>query len=264
MRTLSKKSSTQWTPPAVMTAEDYRCAFDIVSDCHDSSTLNEFREALVESLCRHLSIPNVSFFSGATFNQVFEDESPLTEGATRKMLPEYQDRWARHDVFGSPAAVRQLLASTVSSLNELKSQHRLPATAVAYIRHFLHGRWDMGSAAAMQLPLSRGRTALVGFFSPHPEDLGPRELAILRLVGNQLSPVSRRLPAEPALRVINRLTERQRDVAKLVADGLSNAEIADILCLAEDTVKKYVTRILHQTACRSRLELALIIRDAGL
>ena len=85
MRTLSKKSSTQWTPPAVMTAEDYRCAFDIVSDCHDSSTLNEFREALVESLCRHLSIPNVSFFSGATFNQVFEDESPLTEGATRKM-----------------------------------------------------------------------------------------------------------------------------------------------------------------------------------
>lgn len=255
---------THWEPSPILDVADYRCAFDIIAGCHDASTLAEFRESLTESLCRNLDVANVSFFSGSTFNLVFEDSSPLTEGVTEKMLPEYQERWAANDVFGSPAAVRQLLSSSVASLNELTSQHRLPSSADAYVRHFLHSQWDMGSAAAMRLPLAGGRTALVGLFSRNAEDLGPHQIATLRLVGQQLAPVTKRLPIAPAVHAISKLTGRQREVMRLVADGQSNAQIAEVLSLAEDSVKKYVTRILQQTGCQSRLELALIARDAGM
>jgi len=58
------------------------------------------------------------------------------------------------------------------------------------------------------------------------------------------------------------LSERQRQVALLVADGMSNAQIAEALSLAEDSVKKYVSRILTATGCQSRMDLALLARSA--
>ncbi|GAC67380.1 helix-turn-helix transcriptional regulator [Gordonia soli] len=257
-------ATTHWEPAAILDVEDYRRAFSIISGCHDASTLTEFRDSLVESLCSHLELANVSFFTGSTFNLVFEDGAPLVEGLTAKMLPEYQDRWASHDVFGSPPAVRQLLSSSVASLDELVTQGHLPSAADAYVRHFLHGSWQMGSAAAMRLPLAGGRTALIGLFSRDVDALGAHDVAVLRLVGQQLTPVTKRLPIGPEVQAVRSLTGRQREVVRLVADGQSNGQIAEILCLAEDSVKKYVTRILQQTGCQSRLELALIARDAGL
>lgn len=253
-----------WEPSPILDVSDFRRAFDIVSGCHDASTLTEFRESLTESLCRNLDVANVSIFTGSTFSMVFEDTSPLTEGATAKMLPEYQERWAANDVFGSPAAVRQLLNTSVASLGELLAQRRLPASAEAYVRHFLHAQWKMGSAAAMRLPLAGGRTALVGLFSRDEASLGPHQIATLRLVGQHLAPVTKRLPVGPSVHALSKLTGRQLEVMRLIADGQSNASIAEVLCLAEDSVKKYVTRILHQTGSHSRLELALIARDAGL
>jgi DNA-binding NarL/FixJ family response regulator len=52
-------------------------------------------------------------------------------------------------------------------------------------------------------------------------------------------------------------------VVRLVADGLSNAEIAQTLSLAEDSIKKYVSRILAVTGCQSRMELALLARSSN-
>jgi DNA-binding NarL/FixJ family response regulator len=63
--------------------------------------------------------------------------------------------------------------------------------------------------------------------------------------------------------VLGALSERQRQVVQLVADGLPNAEIAETLSLAEDSVKKYVSRILSATGCQSRMELALLARSRG-
>ncbi len=72
----------------------------------------------------------------------------------------------------------------------------------------------------------------------------------------------RNLPRDPPSRVgrLDRLTRRQREVAALVAQGMSNAEIAATLVIAEDTVKKHVSQVLSVTGCRSRTELALYMR----
>ncbi|MGO9844174.1 MAG: response regulator transcription factor, partial [Candidatus Acidiferrales bacterium] len=54
-----------------------------------------------------------------------------------------------------------------------------------------------------------------------------------------------------------RLTPRERDVARLVADGMRNQEIADKLNLSEHTVRNYLLRIYDKLGISSRVELVL-------
>ncbi len=66
----------------------------------------------------------------------------------------------------------------------------------------------------------------------------------------------------PSLRVVNAfgvklLTPREEQVVALVADGLSNREIARELDLSEHTVKKYLFRIFDKLGISSRVELVL-------
>lgn len=60
------------------------------------------------------------------------------------------------------------------------------------------------------------------------------------------------------------LTEREREILQLLAQGLSNREIAQRLFLAEGTVKNYVTRILGKLGVRDRTQAALRARELGL
>lgn len=60
------------------------------------------------------------------------------------------------------------------------------------------------------------------------------------------------------------LTERETDILKLLARGLSNREIAEQLFLAEGTVKNYVTTILQKIGVRDRTQAALRGRELGL
>jgi DNA-binding NarL/FixJ family response regulator len=54
------------------------------------------------------------------------------------------------------------------------------------------------------------------------------------------------------------LTEREREMLRLVMEGLTNREIGERLHLAEKTVKHYMTNILGKLHVRSRVEAALI------
>ncbi|WP_379616740.1 helix-turn-helix transcriptional regulator [Pseudonocardia sp. GCM10023141] len=261
----SPASTTTATPTrrarSALRKIDYERAFDVLESCDGAPSLPDFREQLVDALITRFELKHVSFFAGATFHNTFGDLAPLTEGTTRKMLPEYQDRWSRYDVFSTPAAMRQLVSSGVSSLAELRTLGALPASANAYVRHFLNATWGMETAAAMRLELPGGHTALIGMFDPAADRLGPPELATLRTLSRQLSAIARGLPISRPKAAIAGLSERQRQVVHLVADGLSNAQIAETLSLAEDSVKKYVSRILSATGCQSRMELALLARS---
>lgn len=240
---------------------DYERAFAVLESCDSAASLPNFREQLLEALAREFALRHVSFFCGATFHHVFGDLAPLTEGCTARMLPEYQERWYRYDVFSTPVAMRQLLSSGVSALSELQATHSLPTSAEAYVRQFLRATWGMESAAALRLELPGGHTALVGMFDPEPDKLGPAELSALRLLSRQLSAICRGLPVSRSKAVLAGLSERQQQVVALVSDGFSNAQIAETLCLADDSVKKYVSRILAATGCQSRMQLALLARS---
>lgn len=60
------------------------------------------------------------------------------------------------------------------------------------------------------------------------------------------------------------LSERELDVLRLVAEGLSNKEIGQRLSLAEGTVKNYVTNVLQKIKARDRTQAALRARELGL
>ncbi|RMF31607.1 MAG: DNA-binding response regulator [Chloroflexi bacterium] len=60
------------------------------------------------------------------------------------------------------------------------------------------------------------------------------------------------------------LSDREREVLRLLAQGLTNREIAARLHLAEGTVKNYVTHILQKLGVRDRTQAALRAREMGL
>ena len=59
------------------------------------------------------------------------------------------------------------------------------------------------------------------------------------------------------------LSERERDVLKLVAQGMSNRQIAEALTLAEPTVKAHVSHLLGKLEQRDRAQLVVLAYETG-
>lgn len=62
----------------------------------------------------------------------------------------------------------------------------------------------------------------------------------------------------------NSLSDREKEIVRLVACGRNNREIAQALHLAEKTVKNYITGILSQANLRDRTQLAIAVLRSGI
>ena len=60
------------------------------------------------------------------------------------------------------------------------------------------------------------------------------------------------------------LTEREREVLALVARGLSNAELTQMLHVSMPTAKTHVSRILTKLGARDRTQLVVMAYESGL
>jgi DNA-binding NarL/FixJ family response regulator len=109
------------------------------------------------------------------------------------------------------------------------------------------------------------------------KDAGPRQLLdAIRVVaaGDALiaPSITKRLIAEfvgrrdpnEAPAALAELTEREREILRLVARGLTNAEIADRLVISPLTTKTHVSRILRKLDCRDRAQLVTLAYESGL
>ncbi|MFB9697053.1 response regulator [Amorphoplanes digitatis] len=111
------------------------------------------------------------------------------------------------------------------------------------------------------------------------KDTPPVEIlhAVRRVAGGEaaLSPtVTRQLIAHVAapdpggtrrraLTALEQLSERERDVALLLGQGRSNAEISAELFMSVATVKAHVSRLLVKLDLNNRVQVALLVHDAG-
>jgi DNA-binding NarL/FixJ family response regulator len=62
---------------------------------------------------------------------------------------------------------------------------------------------------------------------------------------------------------LDRLTEREREVAIAIGLGKTNAEISGELYMSIATVKTHVSRVLEKLECNNRVQIALLAHDAG-
>jgi DNA-binding NarL/FixJ family response regulator len=83
---------------------------------------------------------------------------------------------------------------------------------------------------------------------------------ITRRLIEEFTARARALPPPPGL---DELTARELDVFRLVARGMSNAEIATELVIGETTVKTHVTRLLMKLGLRDRVQAVVLAYEAG-
>jgi DNA-binding NarL/FixJ family response regulator len=106
-----------------------------------------------------------------------------------------------------------------------------------------------------------------------PEELA-RAIRVVAAGESLLSPsITRRLIEDVARRprtasaapsALGELTEREREVLLLVAQGLSNAEIAERLVVSLGTVKTHVARLLMKLGLRDRVQAVVLAYESGL
>jgi len=86
--------------------------------------------------------------------------------------------------------------------------------------------------------------------------------AVTRRLIAEFARLRPRLPAQPVR--LAELTPRETEVLRLVAEGLSNGEIADRLVVTRETVKTHVSHVLAKLGLRDRSQAVVVAYESGL
>jgi DNA-binding NarL/FixJ family response regulator len=104
-----------------------------------------------------------------------------------------------------------------------------------------------------------------------PEDRLTTAIRVVADGGSLFAPsVTRRLIEEfarrsrPSTEPVRGLTDREAEVLRLVASGLSNAEIGERLYITENTVKTHVARLLMKLGLRDRVQAVVLAYESGM
>jgi DNA-binding NarL/FixJ family response regulator len=86
--------------------------------------------------------------------------------------------------------------------------------------------------------------------------------SVTRRLISEFARLRPRSPARPS--ALNTLTPRETEVLRLMAEGLSNPEIAERLVVSEETVKSHVSRVLAKLGLRDRTQAVVTAYESGL
>lgn len=136
---------------------------------------------------------------------------------------------------------------SVTTVSDFYSEREFHATGM-YVDYF--GPLGVEREVMVSLPAPEGVSRRLIFFRGAGRDFDDRDRLLLALLRPHLAELCRslelsRLPAD-------RLTTRQRELLRLVAQGHSNAEIAQLLFLSAGTVRKHLENIFERLGVSSR------------
>lgn len=154
-------------------------------------------------------------------------------------MPQMDGVEATREIVALDPAARIIILTTFD--DEATIIHGLKAGALGYMLKDMSGA---ELAGAIQTVISGGSL------------LDP---TVTRKLLHKLS----QLPVQPVPAAADALSDRERQILALVAEGLSNPDIGRRLHLAEGTVKNYVSSILHKLNVRDRTQAAIVAREQG-
>jgi non-specific serine/threonine protein kinase len=147
------------------------------------------------------------------------------------------DRALAARLFGSAEAALEQARTVITPANQAGYERGLAELADAMPEHVLAAERGIGRATSLEQAVESARVLAVG--PPVPD------------------PPTQRRRAEA-------LTEREREVALLLARGLRNRDISDTLVITEKTAANHVHRVLDKLGVRSRAEVAARAAELGL
>ena len=167
------------------------------------------------------------------------------------------------------------LAATVGHREDVLSTARAVRPDVALLAAAFPDRDGISVAAGMRTAVPNCRCAILSF-GWRPRDLqravaaGVRGFLVLDSPAQFLTDAVRRLAVgsqvvDPRLSLRERcpLTTRETDALRTAAEGSTTAEIASVLCLAEGTVRNYLSRAISKTGARNRVDAIRIATESG-
>jgi DNA-binding CsgD family transcriptional regulator len=172
----------------------------------------------------------------------------VTHGWAPFVLEEYFERWADCDPLASEPARSDFHRRGSTTIADLYP--RLDPARRRFVDDFLR-RMRTPEQLSLRLrgPWTDGYLTVMG-----TEDVGERDRILLGALAPRLAELLReRLPRG----MDAPLSVREAQVAELVAIGFSNREIAEVLHVEEDTVKKHMSHVLKRLGMERRTQLAV-------
>jgi DNA-binding NarL/FixJ family response regulator len=203
-------------------------------------------------------------------------QAQLLVGALRRR-PEFQITACRMD----STSIFQAVTSTSPRLALLCLSHTADvAESLATLRHFHAAHPQIAKVLLLdtcdrEIVVNAFRSGVRGIFTITDSNMRLLCRCLLQVAGGQVWANTEQLnylvdliSEVPSVRVLNSgghslLTPREGQVVVLVAEGLSNRQIARELNLSEHTIKKYLFRIFEKLGVSSRVELVLYAVNNG-
>ena len=184
---------------------------------------------------------------------------PVLDGieATRQITASPQSGGVRVIILTTFDLDEYVFAALRAGASGFLLKDTLPADLLTAIRVVAAGEALLAPSVTRRLISEFART-------PAPAR-GPAGAAAAGAVATSSVPQSALAPPATATdRVAQLLTERECEVLRLVATGMSNAEIADRLYISPATAKTHVAHLLTKLDARDRVQLVIIAYQAGL
>ena len=236
-------------------AAELRGVLRVVEACERAPSLPAFREAALDGMARHLGYRHSAFFLGSSPENTFQDARPTGRGLALRMAGPFLERYRSLEAFTDSESLRLMWERGLVTLDDIGVPDRpeIRQRLERFLRaHGIHAKLIIRLAS----PANVG--AVVTLLDPRPGAFGPRDRAVGAVLGRHLGNLLRfYIRANPGSSVTAKLSARERDVVRLVAEGQSNRQVAEALCISIDTVKHHLTHALVATGCTNRTQLAL-------
>jgi DNA-binding CsgD family transcriptional regulator len=244
----------QLYPDSPLASSDYDRILSILGECGGARTLTGFRETLIESLATRFGYRHANLLLGPTRGRIFQDAGALTLGRAGRLVPSYLEHFHRFDPLAQLVA-RRGVPATGRTLVLDQTRPYLNAENHMFLQRHLY----QGGFHAVLCTEATADVVHLGLALFHEQEsaFGVRDLAVMRRLGQLLArqaALLTRLPQEPAW--LTRLTGREAEVARLVGRGCTNQDIAAVLHITVDTVKKHVGRACLKAHATNRTDLA--------